>query len=82
VNHASAHRDCVLQHFVSQTELLERVNPASGKRKIDRSSANEIAFTWIGAPFVKLDFVSAPPQVGSEQSASQTTSDQNKLRHP
>ena len=69
VNHPAAHRDGVAQHFIGDPELLERVNPARGEREIDRASADDIAFARIGAPLVKIDFVSAPPQIRREQSA-------------
>ena len=69
VNHPAAHRDRVLEHLIGDTELLERMNPARREREIDRSAADDIAFTRIGPPFVKIDIVSAPPQIRSEQAA-------------
>ena len=79
VNHATAHRDCVLQHFISKTELLERVNPARRKREIDRASADEISFARIGASFVKIDLVSASSQIRGEQSSGKSAADENEF---
>jgi len=48
------------------------VDSARGERKIDRSSADKVAFARIGASFVKIDIVSASPQVRGEQSTGET----------
>ena len=69
VNHAAAHRDRVSQHFIGDAELLERMNPARGERQIDRPSADEIARARIGPALIKLDLVSAPPEIRRQQSA-------------
>jgi hypothetical protein len=59
----------VLQHFIGDAELLERVNPTRRERKVDRPSADDIAFARIGPSFVKIDIVSAPPQIRRKQSS-------------
>ena len=79
VDHPAAHRDGVPQHFIGDAELLERVNPAGRKREIDRASADDVAFARISPAFVKIDIVSAPAQVRCEQSAGQSTTDQDKF---
>ena len=80
MNHPAAHRDRVLQYFISNSDLFERVNPACRKREIDRPSTDHVAFARIGPAFVKIDFVSAPAQISREQSAGQAATDENKLR--
>src|SRR5438094_8506594 len=77
----AAHRDGGPQHFVSDPELLERVNPARRERGIDRAPADNIAFARIGSSLVKIDIVATAPQVGGEQSAGQTAADENEFRH-
>ena len=67
------------QHFIGDAELLERVNPARREREIDRASADDIAFARVGPSFVKIDIVSAPPQVRREQSAGESTTDEDKF---
>src|SRR5437870_6865024 len=79
VNHPAAHRDGMPQHFIGDSELFERVNSASRKRQIDRASADDISFTRISASFVKIDIVTAAPQVRGEQPAGETATDENKL---
>ena len=69
VNHPAAHRDRVLQHFISDSDLLERMNAAGREREIDRSSADHVAFARISAALVKIDLVSAPAQIRGEQTA-------------
>ena len=69
VNHPAAHRDRVLEHLIGDTELLESMNPSRREREIDRSATDDIAFARVSPSFVKIDIVSAPPQVGSEQAA-------------
>ena len=59
----AAHRDRVLQYFIRDAELFERVNPASGKRKIDRAPTDDIAFARIGPALVEIDVVPTPPQI-------------------
>ena len=68
-----------LQDFVGDAELFERVNPAGGKREIDRASADDIAFARIGPAFVKIDIVSAPPEIRGEQSTGETAADENEF---
>jgi hypothetical protein len=71
-----------LHHFVSDAELLERVNPACGERKIDRPPTDEITRARVGASLIKIDIVPAPPQVRGEQSAGEAATDEKKLcRH-
>jgi hypothetical protein len=80
VDHSAAHRNGVLQHFVSDAELLKRVNPARRERKIDRPSADNIAFTRISPPLVKIDIVPAPAQICGEQSSCEAAADENEFR--
>ena len=75
VNHAPAHRDGVLHYFISDAELLERMNSARGKRKVDRAPADEVPRARVGPSFVKIDLVSALPQVCGKQSPGETTPD-------
>ena len=81
MNHPAAHRDRVLQCFVGDPDLFERMNAARRNRQIDRASADDVAFARISAPLVKIDIVSAPSQICREQSARESAADQNKLRH-
>src|SRR6266566_9434403 len=46
MNHPAPHRDGVLQDFICDPKLLERMNPARGEREIDRAPADNIAFAW------------------------------------
>ena len=69
VDHASAHRDGVSQHFVGDADPLERVNPARREREIDRPPADNITFARIGPSLVKIDIISATPQIRGEQSS-------------
>src|SRR4051812_23420424 len=80
VNHSAPHRDCVLQDFVSNSDLFECVDAAGRKREIDRASANHVAFARITAAFVKIDLVTAPAEIGGEQSASESATDEDKFR--
>lgn len=79
VNHPAAHCDRMFEHFISDAELLERVNPTRGKREIDRPPPDNIALARVGPPLVKIDIVSAPPQVRAQQSAGQAATDENKF---
>ena len=81
MNHAAAHRDSVLEYFIGDAELLERVNPAGREREIDRSPTDQIAFARIGAAFVKIDLVAAPSHVGGEQSAGEAATDEYEFWH-
>ena len=82
VDHAAAHRNGVPQHFIGDAELFERVNSAGRKREIDRAPADDVSLARISAPFVKIDIVTAAPQVRGEQSAGEAAADENKLcRH-
>src|SRR5947207_10918643 len=79
VNHPAAHRDCVLEHFVGDPDLLQCVNAARGKREIDRASADHVAFARISPALVKIDIVSPPTEISREQSTGQATSDEHKF---
>ena len=57
------------QHFIGDAELLEGVNAARRESEIDRAPADDIAVARIGPPFVKIDLVSAPAEVRSQQAA-------------
>src|SRR2546423_6042055 len=57
MNHSARHRDRVLENFVGDPELFERVNAASGEREIDRAAADDVPFSRIGASLVKFDIV-------------------------
>src|SRR5207244_11113375 len=81
VNPPAAHRDRVLQRFVRDADLFERMYAARRNRQIDRPPADNVAFARIGSSLIKIDIVATAPQVGGEQSAGQTAADQNKLRH-
>ena len=81
VDHPAAHWNGVSQHLIGDAELFERVNPACRKRQIDRASADDVPFARISASLVKIDLVSAPPQIRSEQSTSESAADQNKFCH-
>ena len=75
MNHPAAHRDGVLEHFIGDADLFERMNAARRKRQIDRAPADDVAFARISAPLVKIDIVPAPAQIAREQSAGQTGTD-------
>ena len=68
------------QYFIGDTELLECVNSPRRDGEIDRPSTDNIAFAWISPPLVKIDIVPASPEVRTEQSASESATDENKLR--
>ena len=44
-----------------------------------RPPTDNIAFTRISSPFVEIDFISAPAQVGCEQTARKSAADENKF---
>jgi hypothetical protein len=79
MDHAAWHRDGVSHYFVSDTELLERVNAARGERKVDRPPPNEIARARVGPPLVKIDLVSAPPEIRGEQPSGKATTDEGEF---
>jgi hypothetical protein len=81
VNHSTAHRDRVLQCFLGDLDLFQRVNPACRNRQIDRASADDVPFAGISAPLVKIYVVSAPSEICREQSPGQSAADQNKFCH-
>ena len=67
VDHPAAHRDGVLEHVIGNSDLLQGVNAARGKREIDRAAADHVAFARIASAFVKIDIVSAPAEISREQ---------------
>ena len=81
VNHPAAHRDCVLQRFMRDADLFERMDAPRRNRQIDRASADDVAFARVSTPLVQIDIVSAPAQVGRQQSARETAANENKLCH-
>ena len=80
VNHPAAHRDGVLQRFISDADAFERMNSPGRNRQIDRTPADYVAFAWISASLVKVNIISSPAQVRCEQPARQSAADQNKFR--
>src|SRR5438445_7333201 len=79
MNHPAAHGDCVLQCFMREADLFERMNAPRRNRQINRSPADDVAFARVSAPLVEIDIVSAPAQVRGEQAARETGTDQNKF---
>src|ERR1700730_9153839 len=79
MDHSAAHRDRVLEHLISDTELLERMNPTRRERKINRASTDDIAFARIGAALIKINLVSAPSQVRAESPPCQATADEGEF---
>ncbi len=56
------------------------MNTARREREVNRPPTDNIAFARISAAFIKIDIVSAPPQIRGEQPSGETTTDENKLR--
>src|SRR2546423_11034967 len=81
VDHPAGHWDRVLENFIGDPKLLERVNAASGEREIDRAAADDVPFPRIGASLVKFDIVAAPAEISGEKSTGQPAPDENKFRH-
>ena len=81
MDHPAAHRNRVLQYFIRDSDLFERMDPARRKREINRTPADHVSFARIGPAFVKIDLVSAPAQIRGEQSAGQAGADQDKFSH-
>ena len=81
VNHPTAHRDRVLQRFLGDSDLFQRVNPACRNRQVDRAAADHVPFAGVSAPFVKSYVVSAPSEICREQASRQSAADQNKFCH-
>src|SRR6266446_4606374 len=79
MDHATAHRDRVLEDFISNAELLEGVDATGGEGEIDRASADDVAFAGIGPAFVKIDLVTTPAEKGAEQSSRQSAADKGKF---
>ena len=71
----------MLQCFLGNPDLFQRVNPACRNRQIDRASADDVPFARVSAPLVKIHFVSAPSEICREQAARQSAADQNKFCH-
>ena len=80
VDHAATHRDRVLQDLIGDAKLLKRVNPARRNSEINRASAYNVAFARIGTPLIKIVIVSAPAQIGRQQSACQAAADKYEFR--
>jgi uncharacterized protein YciI len=66
---------------VGDADLFERMNAPGRNRQIDRASADDIAFAGISAALVKIDFMSAAPQIRREQTTRETAADENKFCH-
>jgi hypothetical protein len=81
MDHASAHRDGVLEDFIGEAELLEGVDAASGEGEINRAAANGIARSRVRPVLVELDLNAAPAEKGGEQASREATTDKNKLEH-
>jgi len=81
VDHPAAHWNRVPQRFISEADLFQCVNPACRNRQIDRTSADDISFTRVSAPLVKIHSVSAPSEICRKQAPRQSAADQNKFRH-
>ena len=81
MNHPGAHGDRVLQRFMREADLFERMNAPRRDREIDRPPADDVAFARISAPLVKINIVPAPAQVRGEQAACESTANENKLCH-
>src|SRR5438445_5002048 len=79
VNHPTAHRDRVLQCFVSNPDPFQCVNPARRNCQIDRAPTDDVPFARVSAPLVKVDFVSAPPDICREQAPRQSATEKSKL---
>ena len=81
MDHPAPHWNRVSQRFISDTDLFERVSAACRNRQVDRAPADDVPFARVSAPFVKIHFVSAPPEIRREQAPRQSTADQNKFCH-
>jgi hypothetical protein len=80
MDHPAAHRDGVSQDFISDAELLERVDAPCGKGEIDRPAADEISGPRIRAPLIQLHLIAAPAEVSGQEPTCQTATNQDKLR--
>jgi hypothetical protein len=69
VNHPAAHWDRVLQRFIRDADLFERMNAPRRNCQIDRAPADDVAFARISASLVEIDIISSPAQVRGKQSA-------------
>jgi hypothetical protein len=81
VDHAPAHRDGVVEDFISKAELLESVDTAGGKGEINRAAANSAARSRVGPAFVEINLNAAPAEEGGEQASRKATTDKSKLWH-
>ncbi len=81
MDHASAHRDGVLQDFIGEAELLEGMNAAGGESEINRAAANSVACARVGPALVEVDLNTSPAEKSGEQASCETTTDENKLWH-
>jgi hypothetical protein len=81
VNHSTAHRDRVLQNFIRRPDPLEGMNATGGKGEIDGTTANGVARARVWAALKKLDLDAAATEECGQQSAGETTADENKFGH-
>src|SRR5437660_5184445 len=82
VNHSATHRDRVLQCFISDAELFERVNAPGRNCQVNRTPSDDVSFARISTALVEIDIVSTAAQIRSEQSTCESGTNQNKFCHP
>ena len=75
MNHPAGHGDGVLENFIRDAELLERMNPARRERQVDRAAGHEIPRARIGPALVELDEMAAPTQISGEQATGEPATD-------
>jgi hypothetical protein len=83
MHHAPAHHHCVLQHLVGETCHAQRLQPAFGQGKVDRTTTEEAGASGIWSFLVYLDFKAVLRQLHSQQRADQAAADKGDglLRH-
>ena len=81
MDHAAAHRDCVLEDFIGKAELLKGMDAAGGEGEINRAAANRVTRARVGPAFVEINLNAAPTEEGGEQASREATTDKNKLWH-
>ena len=81
MDHPAVHWNRVSQRLVGNSNLFEGVNPARRNCQVDRATTDDVSFARISAPFIKIDFVSAPSKIRRKQAPSQSAADQNKSCH-
>ena len=69
MNHPAPHRDCVLEDFVGEPKLFERMNAARRKGEIDRAQAPTASEIDNAAP------------AGRSRHLREATTDKKKLSH-